>query len=151
MFFFGMNKVLKTYLKLIVKPQIEATSYYQQPTEHQEFMRGSLFYEEHVSCYIFSLIYIAIQQQHLSKPTKHYCDAYDYLFSAGSRDLLKRGSFLWNNPDSKHAADKMFQLAKSNVALFTSQLESGELPNYNTIQKMIEDNPLVKEINSVFN
>ncbi|MEI8706640.1 hypothetical protein [Pseudoalteromonas sp. B62] len=149
MFFFGMNKVLKTYLKLIVKPQIEATSYYQQSSEYQNFMREYWLSEEYVSCYIFSLVYIAIRKENLSKPTKHYCDAYDYLFGSCSRDLLKRGDFLWNNPDSKHIADEMFELAKSNVALFSSQLESGQTPDYNCIQNMVEKNPLLKEIESI--
>jgi len=149
MFFFGMNKVLKTYLKLIVKPQIEETSYYHQSSQQQESMREYWLSDANVSCYIFSLIYIAIQQERLSKPTKHYCDAYDYLFPSGGRDLLKKGNSFWNNPDFKEVADKMFELAKTKVALFTSQLESGQTPDYSVIRNMIEENPLFKEIESI--
>lgn len=135
---FGMNEILKTYLKLIVKPQIAATAYYQQSSLHQEGMRDHWLAKKHVSCYIFSLVYISIAQLKLSKPNRHFHDAYDYLFNSGSRDLLRRGDFLWNHPDSQGAADQMFNLAMSNVDLITSQLESGQTPDYSVIRNVIE-------------
>jgi hypothetical protein len=149
MFFSGMDKNLKSYLKLIVKPQIEATTYYGQSSKYKNLMREQWLSNPDVSCYIFALIFIPIQKSQLSNPTKQYCNAYDYLFGKGARDLLQEANIKWNSPDFKDVADKMFDKAKRSVSIITSQLQSGEVPNFGIIQQMIDDNPLQKEIDSL--